>query len=240
MKVLIGFAHRLGRGVRLDRLGCYYIGVVGLVLMCAAQAQAVDSYVRLEVVEVGTGCGCRPSKFGVRPAATDGYDDTLDATIAERQANEGYAATYHENGPNWSGTTGFYQHDMRGAPADGESTSWTVYVWVPETYANSRMELATDGYSIREGGFKLRLDTVPAGVEGAPDVGTEWNFSNDKSLTVILPAHKTSDGKTGYVFSLTMTMDGSISTPPLCCASMAPPALLLLATGAWLMARPRR
>jgi hypothetical protein len=240
MKTAVTFVLNLNRKIGSGRyLSCCGV-LAGIVLSCASQVQALDSYsyVRLEVVVPGTECGCRPSQFGYRSDATDGHDAyPVDQLLGARQENEGFAAIYYENGPDWSGDTGWYQRDSRSLPASGESKTWTFYVWVADTYPEDQMAIATDGRFIRIGSFKLRLDAVPAGVTGAPTVGTEWDFPTDKSLSISLPPYKTDDGKTGYVFTLTMTNDGS-SNPP--CCPFAAPVLLVLAAGGWMLVRPRR
>lgn len=239
MNVAVGSLRRLWLKGRFCRPGfCLAVPVV-LLLPGAVWAGGVDSFARLEVVEPGESCGCHPSQFGARAEATEGYDGSpLDEMIGFRDVNEGYAAVYHEQNGDWSGPTGFYQRDQRPAPPDGGSKTWLIYLWVLDSYPHDQIEIATDGRFIREGSFKLRLDVVPEGVVGAPAVGTEWDLPNDRSLAITLPTYRTSDGKTGYQFTLTMIMDGSTNPP--CCPLAAAPVVFMLLSGMWLMTRSRR
>ena len=145
---------------------------------------------------------------------------------------------YHENGASWSGSTGFYYRDHRSTPAAGQSKTWTMYVWAPMNYADDQMELAIVGRFGDEATFTLRLDAVPAGVTGAPAVGSTWDIPARGTFELELPTHKTEDGKTGYQFTVTATMAAD-DGPNGVCLPAAAPLLLTLAAGGWVLSRPR-
>ncbi len=51
--------------------------------------------------------------------------------------------------------------------------------------------------------YTLELLAVPAGVQGAPPVGTTWPVPLDRTLVLTLPTYQTEDGLTGYQFGFT-------------------------------------
>ena len=53
--------------------------------------------------------------------------------------------------------------------------------------------------------YLLELVNIPAGITGAPAVGTVWELSLEEPFTLELPTYRTNDGLTGYEFSFTVT-----------------------------------
>ena len=53
--------------------------------------------------------------------------------------------------------------------------------------------------------YMLELLQVPDGVVGAPPEGTVWPLPLDRLFTLVLPAYRTDDGRTGYRFAYTVT-----------------------------------
>jgi len=105
-------------------------------------------------------------------------------------------------------------------------------------YEDDQMELAIASRFGDEATFTLRLDAVPAGVTGAPAVGSTWDIPARGTFDLQLPTHKTEDGMTGYQFAVTATMAGD-GEPNGVCLPAAAPLLLTLAAGAWVLSRPR-
>lgn len=66
--------------------------------------------------------------------------------------------------------------------------------------------------------YRIELLYVPPGIQGAPAVGTTWEFRPDEVFTATVPTFWTNDGHEGYRFSLTvgpqcasdMTDDGKV------------------------------
>jgi len=173
-----------------------------------------------------------------------------DKLIGSASSSKGFAATYHAQGADWSGPTGFYYFDLGTAPPAGQSKTWTLYVWAPQIYQQDQMALAIDGRYIGTSTFALQLDAVPEGVAFAHPVGTSWQIPKDNSFSLVLPAYKTDNGLSGYRFTVTMTSasaadpntDGGSTgptSPTGSCLPVGAVVMLGLGVGAWLLSGPR-
>lgn len=123
----------------------------------------------------------------------------------------GAAAIYHEFKPGvWSGPTGFYIRDYRAPLAPEQSKTWSpIHLWAdPLAYHEKTMllslEAAKDAKPPDNRRYELELLYVPAGVIGAPPVGTVWQLPLDRAFSVEVPTYKTTDGRTGYRFGFTV------------------------------------
>ncbi len=188
-----------------------------------------------EVVQPGTECGCSAPQFGIRDDTTDGYDPGADRLVGDPNTDRGHIAVYRETGAEWAGPTGYYDRDRRGPTAPEATTTWdTLYLWAPPIFEGDQIDLLADGRFALSRTFTLELTAVPAGVTGAPDVGTTWTLPKDKSFKLSLPVYRTEDPTTGYQFSLTM---GAVETGSVGCASAAPVLGVLLFGGMGLLTR---
>ena len=147
--------------------------------------------------------------LGVWSGATNGFDFGWDIGL-NPTGGPGYAAVYHVKGEeDWEGPTGFYSSDIRGGLAPDQGTTFApIYVW-----ADRQNPVETMYFSLEPGGpplpptdrrYILQLLAVPAGVVGAPEVGTSWTLP-DELFTLALPGFATDDGLTGYQFSFAIT-----------------------------------
>lgn len=148
--------------------------------------------------------------MGVWSDATDGWDKDVD-TLALTSGGLGYAGVYHAAGVDgWTGPTGFLFNDLRAPLAPGESKTWApLYVWGDLTYQGDvlpfSMEADPDVPPPPDRQYLLELLARPDGVEGGPPVGTVWELSLERLLTLYLPLYLTDDGLTGYQFAFTIT-----------------------------------
>jgi len=99
-------------------------------------------------------------------AATDGYDGTPFDMPAWVQSGHVYMGSYHENGPSWSGPTGFYEYDIRASVPWGGSTTWDpIYLWAQDSSSVGDRLLARavpfEGGSFPGWRLVLALDYVP-------------------------------------------------------------------------------
>jgi hypothetical protein len=169
--------------------------------------------------------------LGVWSGATDQWDYDLDMRLDPTGAS-GYAGTYHVKGEgDWEGASGFYAADIRAGVAPNEGKTFApIYVWAdaanPGTVMYFSMEPGGSAVPPPDRLYILQLLAVPAGVTGAPAVGTSWLLPAD-SFTLELPAWATDDGLTGYQFGFTIT------------PTMPEPATLSLLAAAALLARRR-
>lgn len=169
--------------------------------------------------------------LGVWSDATDGYD--VDYDFPDAYLDVGYAAVYHENGPDWSGPTDFYRTDFRAPLLPQETKTWSpIHLWAdPQYYGLPDMYLAVEmdaGYMPPDDrDYYVELLHVPDGISNAPDVGTTWLIPRDRTLVVQVPTYETYNGLESYQFAV---VAGAVPEPA---------ALLLLAAGAWLVGRRR-
>lgn len=141
---------------------------------------------------------------------TDGYDGESQIILGDTPAT--YAAIFHENGDEWTGSTGFYKEDYVAPFAPGQIKTWRMYVWATPSvpvdcntmgicFVNTIPGLPSDGYGMQ---FQLELISRPESVIGAPDVGTTWTITMPGS-TISLPTYRTDNCLTGYQFELIAT-----------------------------------
>jgi len=148
--------------------------------------------------------------FGTRTAAVDGFD-ALDQRISQAAAT--YCGTYHErNLAGWAGDTGFYATDLR-APmplVPGQSKTWTFFLWEDPAW-NIVLELGWGWNSAATPAFNkmtyvLTYVRAAEGIAGGPAVGTSAILNQQQQGTWSFPVYKTTDGRTGYMFTLTATV----------------------------------
>jgi len=133
--------------------------------------------------------------------------------MGEPYPGNGYAGVYHENGPGWTGPTGFYSTDQRGEIGIDESKTWQdLYVWAPLDFPHEQMQLVLSPTYFYPPpptrAYWLTLLQVPEGIVGAPAVGTTWRIwplARESSFAILLPTYRTTDGLSGYKFSLTFS-----------------------------------
>jgi hypothetical protein len=148
--------------------------------------------------------------MGAWSGATDGWEKDVD-TFAITNGGIGYAGVYHAEGINgWTGPTGFLYNDLRAPMAPGESKTWgPLCVWGDPEYVGEvlpfSMEPDPDYPPPANRRYLLELLQRPANVEGGPPVGTVWELSLDRLLTLYLPYYTTNNGLTGYQFAFTIT-----------------------------------
>jgi len=162
--------------------------------------------------------------LGVWSSANDNYDAGID--VAVTPGGSGFAGVYHQNTPTgWKGPTGFYHTDIRALPAPLEGKTWDpLYVWAYPSYASASMYFSMQArYTLCDGEpqsraayppanrhYLLELVGVPAGVVGAPPVGTVWEVPVGPTFTLTLPTYRTTNGLEGYRFAFTMTESSAI------------------------------
>ncbi len=150
--------------------------------------------------------------MGVWSDATDDWDPDYDVELYT-EGGIGYAGVYHEPGLNgWTGPKLFLFSDWRSPIGPNESKTWEdVFVWADPIYAGDDMAFSVEADldypppSNRD--YELKLVTVPEDVTGAPPVGTVWKLPMHEVFTLLLPAHKSEDGTTGYEFEFTITAE---------------------------------
>ena len=148
--------------------------------------------------------------MGAWSGATDGWEKDVD-TFATTYGGLGYAGVYHAEGLNgWTGPTGFLYNDLRAPMSPGESKTWApLCVWGDPDYTGEvlpfSMEPDFDHPPPPDRRYLLELLARPAGVEGGPPVGTVWELSLERLLTLYLPLYLTNNGLTGYQFAFTVT-----------------------------------
>ena len=89
-------------------------------------------------------------------------------------SSQGYAGVYHVyHSPDWLGSTGFYDDDLRFPLEQNESKTWEpICVWATPTHAPDTMFLTFEASAAlappphRQ--YLLELLSVPDGVTGAP------------------------------------------------------------------------
>lgn len=223
------------RGAGKGAAEALFVAVLVATATGLATSARADEVMHFEVVKPGTECGCSAPQFGIRDDTTDGYDPGADRLVGDPNATRGHIAVYRENGADWSGPTGYYDRDRRGPLASDATYTWeTLYLWAPQVFEGDQIDLIADGRFALGRTFTLELTAVPAGVTGAPDVGTSWTLPKDRSFKLSLPAYRTDDPTTGYQFRLTI---GPFETSSVGCASAAPLLVVLLVGGLSLLTR---
>ncbi|MBN1345046.1 MAG: hypothetical protein JXQ73_20295 [Phycisphaerae bacterium] len=208
------------------------------------------SYLRFEAAGPVPGCTCSAARLGARTDASDDFDADKDRAVDPNQTGLAFAAVYYEQGPNWSASTGFYDRDIRAEPTEGGTYTWSLYVWNGSDWPNEEIDFILDAVLARDANYVLKLKAVPAGITGAPDVGTTWEVPRSGLLSIPLPSYETTDGKKGYRFTVTMTdgrtppeptmTDGRTPPEPTpACASAMPLVMAALGSGIWLLMRRR-
>jgi hypothetical protein len=164
--------------------------------------------------------------LGVRSDASDGFDFLLDWRQGDGGAT-GYAAVYHEyDPPRWSGPTGFYRLDQRRPPAHDQAKTWTpICLWAdPDHYSDPTMYIsfAADRNWVPPANrqYTVELLYVPNGIEGAPEVGTQWTVPLMGTLAIEVPTFKSYTGEGAYQFSFTVSAAADPPSP-----GARPPAL---------------
>jgi len=148
--------------------------------------------------------------LGAWSGATDGWEKDVD-TFATTYGGLGYAGVYHAEGLNgWTGPTGFLYNDLRAPMSPGESKTWApLCVWGDLTYTGEVLPFSMEADPAypppADRRYLLELLARPDGVEGGPPVGTVWELSLERLLTLYLPLYVTNNGLTGYQFAFTMT-----------------------------------
>jgi len=166
-----------------------------------ATASATDWRWQLNTLYLGTSSG-----------SLDGYDAS-DAVLAP--AGSINSAVYHSGSADgWSGPNGFYSTDLRAPipPTPGQSKTWTLYVWTDPSCAWDLTELMW-GYSsgthfpaFDRMTYTLTYVRSADGITVGPAVGTSVLLNQQRQGTWSLPVYRTTDGRTGYVFTLTATV----------------------------------
>jgi hypothetical protein len=101
--------------------------VIGLVVATltvpvVASASPTDWGVGIVTADPGVGLG-----FGAYPGCGDGYDGQATANVSYSVV---YVHMYRENGPNWTGPTGFYGGDFMAPIPSGGSKTWNdIRLW---------------------------------------------------------------------------------------------------------------
>jgi hypothetical protein len=130
----------------------------------------------------------------------------------------GYAGVYHEfDPPLWDGSTGYYGRDLRAPARATEAKTWApLHTWATPAYPNDTMSLALLPDPIyrppNNRAYTLELLSVPAGITGAPPVGTTWLLDPDTSsaFTLDLPTYRAETGANAYQLALTF---GAVNQP---------------------------
>jgi hypothetical protein len=153
--------------------------------------------------------------MGVWSDATNDFDPGRDRPL--EIVGLGAAAIYHQaDGVSWTGPTDFYIADYRAPLTPEQSQTWVpLYLWAnPDAYQLETMflsiEPAGDAAPPADRSYWLELLSVPAGIDGAPPVGTIWDVQPGEPLTVEVPTFATYDGLGGYQFAFTV---GAVPEP---------------------------
>ncbi|OHB80745.1 MAG: hypothetical protein A2W31_12095 [Planctomycetes bacterium RBG_16_64_10] len=147
--------------------------------------------------------------IGVRSDATDGYDPGLEYLAPA--VDHGHAGIYHQfNPPEWEGTTGDYYQDYRVPLFPTESMTWQpLRTWADLSYVGATMSLSLRPHPSfmppDDRQYRIELLHVPAGVTGAPAVGTTWDVAldMDATFTLELPTYRALNGADAYRFGFT-------------------------------------
>ena len=143
-------------------------------------------------------------EFGVRPGAIDGYNGEYQWS---GQGLPGVAIQpYRQNGPDWSGPTGFYWEDYRSPIPPGESKTWDdIYLWAQNYTPPGGMAVVwIDPYTPPPSGYtgKLVLDYVPASLGWTGPMEFELDLVN--GMTLVLPAPTVTDPLEGVRMHITV------------------------------------
>jgi hypothetical protein len=149
--------------------------------------------------------------LGVWSGATDDFDSDFDYQL-DPSNSLGYARIWHEkNLAGWSYDNGFYYNDYRAPLARNEGKTFApIYLWADPSYPESdtmpfSMEADQSTELLTDRRYYLTLLAVPAGVSGAPAVGTRWELPLYETVTWNLPTYRSADGRSGYAFALEFT-----------------------------------
>ena len=129
--------------------------------------------------------------IGCRPGSADGYDGQSPARL---WGTTGIAILlYRENGPGWSGPTGFYSEDFESPiPVGGSKTWWDIYLWAqnytpPES--RTELEIGTDNAIWPPDQFrrKIVLDYVPDYLNWTGPWEFDWWATSYQRIIVPVP-----------------------------------------------------
>jgi hypothetical protein len=120
---------------------------------------------------------------GVHPDCGDGYDGQSTVDVSRALV---FMSLYRENGPDWTGPTGFYYMDFGSPIASGTSKTWNdIRLWAHNytPYLGDREGIALFAPNPAPHGYwaELVLDYVPASLNYAGPM--RFAFSLDPNVT---------------------------------------------------------
>ena len=148
--------------------------VVGILMaaQCMAARSATDWWCDIGPFESGIG----GFSFGAKPGCQDGYDGQILVDISGAGI---YMQLFRDNGPAWTGPTGFFYEDFESPIAPGGSrTWWDIRLWshnyTPQMGNRVGTTLVKNHLAPQGWWGKLVLDYAPAHLNWTG--ATEWWF----------------------------------------------------------------
>jgi len=122
--------------------------------------------------------------IGAYPSIThDGYDGGSPKDLAGKRG--AFLLLYRQNGPGWTGPTGFYVGDLESPiPFGGSKTWWDIYLWAQDyTHSSSTITVYIDnGYRPYILRGLLVIDYVPESIGWTGPMQYELDLSQDYAL----------------------------------------------------------
>jgi len=132
------------------------------------------------------------SKFSARarvsPGAPEGYDGVAPVSLAPTDAGI-YVLHYRQNGPSWTGPTGFYVEDLEPPiPLAGSHTWWDICAWAQNwsPAPPDRVGLSVGGSELIGFTGHLVLDQVPASANWSGPMEFWLDLSGTSYVTIPL------------------------------------------------------
>jgi hypothetical protein len=165
-------------------------------------------------------------RIGVQPGATDDYGKYDLFLPGMPPSDHAYMMTYHQNGPDWSGPTGFYADDYHSALlGDRTSTTWfDIYLWVQDSWDHGdRITYRVYPYIPSEVPpwytVRLYLDYVPASAQWTGP--REFEISTTAYTQIELPIVAVSNPLDGVRMSFTVAVPEPSSLTALAFGALA-------------------
>ncbi len=122
--------------------------------------------------------------IGAYPSIThDGYDGGSPSNLTGRRG--AFLLLYRQNGPAWTGPTGFYGGDLESSiPFGGSKTWWDIYLWAQDyTHSSDTITVYIDnGYRPYILRGVLVIDYVPESLGWTGPMQYELDLSQDYAI----------------------------------------------------------
>lgn len=182
------------RWPRWNRNGSLLLGIAAWLAVvpgsCGAGGNPARWETRISVTQ-GIAVG---AVIGIQPWARDGYDGTGgQGGLPIRPDMTGvFVLLYREEGPGWTGPTGFYGSDFEQTPIPpgGSKTWWDLYLWaqnyVPSPPNRAQLRNGFESHYSPPAGYigHLVIDKVPDGVEWSGPMEYWLDMTVFNSVTV--------------------------------------------------------